>query len=1093
MPSNFVDFPFRLYFSPPQDYLTVLGWIFYSSLLVVFLKKFWQPITGKYLQQWWLYGSLAILAPIFTLIAGIQIGATSSIPLPNLPQETTLPVLFLLFAVPWQIAGGIFGVGPAFIIGLISGLCLSGWNTHSIFTVLETAGMAMSFAFLVRQNYRSRFFSLARIPVFAAIVTAALIFPFLLVSQFLSVSGSLAIRIDYALSQTIGLNFVRMAELIFGGLIVSILYWVKNPFWQHPTTKVPSPIERKIEYRFLFGAIPFFVMILIVLMVSTWWVAGGAATKMVEDRLRGIAEVTSDSLPYFLEAGQNLLLTLGEEDLIGLNNNQVELVLAEKIRAVPFFRQLFLFDENGKPLGGYPVANFDQLRTSAEESNGIQLALHGVTLQTYTTQPWVGETTAQVSFIVSIKNSDEIPVGVLLGRTDLNTNPFTQPAIEALMSATEDGGEGFILDDKQRILFDTFNSTDRLFTQYSGELPDSIGMFENYSPQGTRQLVYYQPMIGRPWSVLISTPAKTAQELALKNAAPMLIVLLVVFIVILVFLRFSLRPITRTVKTLSVQATKIAQGDLDHLMEIKSVDEFGQLAVAFEQMRIRLRDRLDELKHLLISSQSVAEHLDIYDAIQPVLEAALSTGGTHARVVLISDVVPEKKNVTMLSIGAGEQNEMLASLDKQMFELLKYQDILPITNLSRLRRINFPQSMVPPGAILGIALHHENEYFGALWIAYRKPKTFGEEEIRYLSTLAGQAAMAAANAKLYTTAELGRQQLEAVLNSTPEPVMVFDEFDQLLLLNPTAIQLKGLIKNATIGAKIGDVLEHEPLLDLLSGFKSNRDTSRDIQLADNRVYFTTVSPVIRQDRMVGKVCILRDITHFKELDTLKSDIVATVSHDLRSPLTLMRGYATMLQMVGDLNDQQRTYVSKIVSGVDGMSKLVNNLLDLGRIEAGIGLNVDRINPGLLAEQVVVQLQPQAAQKNIELTFDNQMDNEFSIQADPALLQQALINLVENSIKYSGLGAQVSIHLTHRDKHILFEVRDTGIGIAPIDLPRLFDKFYRSGRKEAYKQRGTGLGLAIVKSIVEHHRGRTWVESKLGRGSSFYLEIPFELS
>jgi len=269
----------------------------------------------------------------------------------------------------------------------------------------------------------------------------------------------------------------------------------------------------------------------------------------------------------------------------------------------------------------------------------------------------------------------------------------------------------------------------------------------------------------------------------------------------------------------------------------------------------------------------------------------------------------------------------------------------------------------------------------------------------------------------------------------------------------------------------------------------HRDTSREIQLTNRRVFFTTVSPVIRNEQQVGKVCLLRDITQFKEVDTFKSDIVSTVSHDLRSPLTLMRGYASMLQMVGEINEQQRSYIAKIVSGVDSMSKLVNNLLDLGRIEAGIGLKLERTNPISLAEQVVLELQPHANQKNIDLVLEYSINRDTYIEADSALVQQALYNVVENALKYNSLGGTVKVNVSSNESHAMFEITDNGIGIAPIDLPHLFEKFYRSGRREAYNQRGTGLGLAIVKTIIEKHNGKVWVESKLGRGSSFYLQLP----
>ncbi len=288
---------------------------------------------------------------------------------------------------------------------------------------------------------------------------------------------------------------------------------------------------------------------------------------------------------------------------------------------------------------------------------------------------------------------------------------------------------------------------------------------------------------------------------------------------------------------------------------------------------------------------------------------------------------------------------------------------------------------------------------------------------------------------------------------------------------------------------VHEVIAQPDLVTLLKSPLDRRVLSREITFPNNRVYYASVSAVIAEGKPVGRICTLRDITHFKELDQIKSDFVATVSHDLRSPLTLMKGYTTMLQMVGELNEQQKAYVQKIISGVENMSRLVNNLLDLGRIEAGIGLQIEKVMVSQVVDEVLNALQLQATQKQIELEKEWQSTAPVIVEGDRALLQQALYNLVENAIKYTPSGGKVSIRLEERSESLVLKVVDTGIGIAPLDLPRLFEKFYRSGRRESYQQRGSGLGLAIVKSIVERHHGRVWVESQLGKGSTFSVELP----
>jgi signal transduction histidine kinase len=203
----------------------------------------------------------------------------------------------------------------------------------------------------------------------------------------------------------------------------------------------------------------------------------------------------------------------------------------------------------------------------------------------------------------------------------------------------------------------------------------------------------------------------------------------------------------------------------------------------------------------------------------------------------------------------------------------------------------------------------------------------------------------------------------------------------------------------------------------------------------------------------------------------------------------MRGYATMLDMVGELNEQQQGYVKKIISGVENMSRLVNNLLDLGRIEIGVGLQVENVTVLDILERVTGALQLHAGQKNIALNIELPKDMPHAVEADGALLHQAVYNLVENAIKYTPDGGRVTIRARTALDHVVFEIEDSGIGIPEEDKPHLFEKFYRGRQREARAQHGTGLGLAIVRSIAESHGGRVWVESEPGRGSIFFLQIP----
>jgi signal transduction histidine kinase len=318
--------------------------------------------------------------------------------------------------------------------------------------------------------------------------------------------------------------------------------------------------------------------------------------------------------------------------------------------------------------------------------------------------------------------------------------------------------------------------------------------------------------------------------------------------------------------------------------------------------------------------------------------------------------------------------------------------------------------------------------------------------------------------------------------------LVTDASNRLILANPAAGHVFGVTIRKGERPGLEQTLQIKVLNELLMSSSTERRSS-EVRMPDGKTYLAMASPMTADGRTVGRVCILRDVTQLKEIDTLKSDFVSTVSHDLRSPLTLMRGYASMLELAGELNEQQKSYIKMIVQGVDNMAKLVNNLLDLGRIDFGVGLQVESIPVLDIIERVTSSLQLQATQKNISLGVEIPRDLPHAMEADQALLHQALYNLVENALKYTPDGGTVTIHLHCTDSSLTFAIEDTGIGIPKSDLPRLFEKFYRGTNREALAKRGTGLGLAIVKSIAERHGGRVWVDSELGQGSTFHLLVP----
>jgi PAS domain S-box-containing protein len=998
--------------------------------------------------------------------------------------------MMLFSAMPWMLAAGLLGPFGAAVLGALAGLVRGGWDTHNLFSILDLAFLSALFTISVRQRYRTLTYSLLRQPLVSAFLLIPLHAVIYVIGTFLTVPGLAAVRLDYVLSNAGVAALAFSGEVLLVGLIMQILAIFFPSAWASQGPLQPSPSEKSLENRFLFGTGMFISLLLLTLLIGDWVVAGAAARRMMQDRMASTAETAAQSVPFFLETGQNLAVQLASDPRL-LNSADPELssILAQQMQSSPYFGQFIVLDVATQTmLGGYPSESRLTFSLFPEEEAGLPLAAGGVLIQIYTIPPVTrGVGAARVSFMAGIVDNLGQVQRVLIGRSDLGTNPLTQPLISSLQSMSASSGTGMLIDDTGNILYHP-NLGQVMNTPYAGARSNAVTFTTETAPDGTRQFVYYQPVEGRAWAVALTIPSWQAQQLALSIATPLSVMIVVLALIALVSLRFGLRVVTRSLQNLAVEANRIAQGKLDHPLLVEGVDEVGQLRRAFEQMRASLQSRLEELNCLLVVSQGVASSLDMQDAVKPVLEAVLATGASAVRVVLSPAILPKTSIELSSHFSLGTAGEKYAHLDQQILHQVQQQDLLVFSNLSRTRTLDLDPNLPQPASLLAVALHHENRYYGAMWAAYDQARTFSESDARFITTLAGQAALGAANAHLFLNVEASRRQLEAILNSTPDPVLVIDPQNRLLLANPAAGKVVGVEVDKSGGQPVDKLIKQRPLLDLLQAAPGEKQ-SAEIVFPGGRTYLATASSVVADGRPVGRVCILRDVTHFKELDSMKSEFVATVSHDLRSPLTLMRGYATMLEMVGELNDQQQGYVRKIISGVENMSRLVNNLLDLGRIEIGVGLQVENVPIHDIIERVAGALQLQASQKSIVLSVDEARDLPAMIEADQALLHQGVYNLVENALKYTPNGGQVVVRVRAAQKDLVFEVQDNGIGIAPSDMPRLFEKFYRGKQREARSQHGSGLGLAIVRSIAERHGGKVWVESEIGKGSTFFLRVP----
>ncbi len=494
----------------------------------------------------------------------------------------------------------------------------------------------------------------------------------------------------------------------------------------------------------------------------------------------------------------------------------------------------------------------------------------------------------------------------------------------------------------------------------------------------------------------------------------------------------------------------------------------------------RLEKRVHELEALAYSARTVTSELDLDHVLTSVVEESVRLTEAEEGSLLLLD--PESGELTMRASKNFDD-------DFARTFRLQVRDSLAGTVLERGEPILLDQSSPQKiktaylvHTLIYVPLRVHGKIIGVLGVDNRKAdRPLGEQDVRLLTSMADFAAIAIENAQHYGRLDGHRRELETILNQSDIGVIVVDMENRILLISPTAQALFNIERDCT-GLSAVEAFDEPRLLELLreadSGYRND-----EIVLQDGRVFHATRTPI----RGIGQTVFLHDITRLKELDRIKSEFVTTVSHDLRSPLTAILGYVELIDRAGELTDEQKDFLRRVRISVEQIAELVTDLLDLGRIEAGLDTGMEDAPLAVLAHYAVQGLLAQAQEKGVEIETRIEEDLPL-VHGDPIRLRQMIGNLLENAIKYTPAGGKVRLEAHEEDDQLILRIADSGVGIPARDQPYLFDKFFRASNVPRDVS-GTGLGLSIVKSIVEQHQGRIWVESQVGEGATFTLVFP----
>ncbi len=437
------------------------------------------------------------------------------------------------------------------------------------------------------------------------------------------------------------------------------------------------------------------------------------------------------------------------------------------------------------------------------------------------------------------------------------------------------------------------------------------------------------------------------------------------------------------------------------------------------------------------------------------------------------------------------------------------------------------------GSMIAVPLIAHHELQGVLVLSHDQPNYFREQHMRLLSASASQIAIGLHNAIIYKEVEqqllhryeMQRRQEEiisqstAILQSLSDGVIVCDAYGGVLAANPAAERILERPLEELVIWNLPELMKRLlakraneiPVEDLLSqwadqGARSTCSTTFEIH---NRVISLTLDPVVfsGKDTLLGAVAVFRDITREVESDRLKTEFIGTVSHELRTPMTSIKGFTQLLAMgsLGPVNDSQKEFLTIIQTNAERMIAIINDLLDITKIETGsVDLDLRPIHVAEAISTVVLELRPKIQERTLELSISIPPGLPL-VRADAKRFNQILFNLLSNAVKYTQRDGKIAMEahemnqntlpaavregLQQGKRYVQVDVRDSGVGIAHEELDRIFERFYRTENPLKVEAGGTGLGLSLVRPLLKLFSGHIWVESTLGEGSTFSFILP----
>jgi PAS domain S-box-containing protein len=510
--------------------------------------------------------------------------------------------------------------------------------------------------------------------------------------------------------------------------------------------------------------------------------------------------------------------------------------------------------------------------------------------------------------------------------------------------------------------------------------------------------------------------------------------------------------------------------------------------------RVRQRDYLLEI------SRSITRELELDAVLARILEISVEMLAGQAGLIALR----EMQGGWMVAVSRNISPAFLKQLETLLSNIREYEDPahLELVEINRLLQAIIRTASL--GLLTGVALPLlvQEQIVGILFIFRNYQGSFSTNDKALLQSFADQAAIAVHNAQLYTQVNQEKQRLDALLDSAADGIMILAPDHRIERVNPALARMLGKTIQEIRGENQDQIIRWATLKD---GVTLSQAEAGGWPLTPHATLYVegdlaresgiplpvgiTYAPLMSNEgRLLNIIASVRDITRFREAEELKGTFISVVSHELKTPVALIKGYVSTLRREDVAWDRAivQDSLQVIEEEADRLTEMIENLLDASRLQVGaLALNVSDVNLDVLVQRVAERFRTQTTSHQIVVDLPHPFP---VILGDDQRLSQVLSNLVANAIKYSPNGGEIQITGSIHPKQVVLCVSDKGPGIAPGDIPHVFDRFYRSS-DASRTTKGAGLGLYLAKAVVEAHGGRIWVDPMPESGARICFSLP----